>query len=230
MDFQLLEQTGGPFRLGRHVLHDPRSRAYDAAELARPRPLVATHHQSVVEPWDQGQIGSCTANAALGALMTEPLHQPAWNFDEEDCKNLYREETRLDDSQIPGHWEPDDTGSTFLWSAKALRQAGLIRSYRHCFRMSTVLHLLLDQPVSTGITWYESMFDVDADNVIECDFGSRVAGGHQVCLVGLDVEREAVRVRNSWGTSWADGGYAWLRFEDYDRLLADNGDAGVLVV
>lgn len=229
MKFQQLEQTTGPYRLGRHVLHDPRSRAFDAVALARPRPLITTLHACQEPPWDQGQIGSCTANAALGCLVTNP-NRCQRDIDENDAQALYREETRLDDSQISGHWEPDDTGSTGLWSMKALHRAGLIRSYHHAFRLSTVLHLLLDRPVSTGVTWYESMFEVDDDHTIQVDFGSPVAGGHQVCLVGLDVEREAVRVRNSWGTGWADGGYAWLQFEDYDRLLAEDGDAVVPVV
>ena len=230
MHFQQLEQTSGPYRLGRHVLHDPRSRAYDALELARPRPLVATHHQSVVPPWDQGQIGSCTANAALGALMTDPLHQPTWNFDETDAQNLYREETRLDDSQIPGHWEPDDTGSTGLWSMKALKAAGFISGYRHAFRFSTVLHLLLDRPVSTGTVWYRSMFDVDKDGVIQVDPSSGVAGGHQYLVVAIDPDRKRNLIRNSWGTGWALGGYAWLNWDDQDALLADQGDAVVPVV
>jgi hypothetical protein len=229
MHFAQLEQTAGPHRLGRHVLHDPRSRDFDARAIARPRPLVTTIHASRTGPWDQGNIGSCTANAALGCLVTSPNHIQRI-LGEDDAKVLYRAETRLDDSQIPGRWEPDDTGSTGLWSMKALHQAGLIKSYHHAFRLSTVLHLLLDLPVSTGVTWYESMFDVDQDNTIKVDFNSRVAGGHQVCLVGLDVEREAVRVRNSWGTGWADSGYAWLRFEDYDRLLMEDGDAVCPVV
>jgi hypothetical protein len=222
-----LPQTMGPYRLGRHVLHDPRSREYDARAIERPRPLVTTLHACTVGPWDQGDIGSCTANAALGCLVTDPNRG---TYTEADAVKLYQAETQLDDSDIAGHYPPDDTGSTGLWSMKALQQAGVIRSYRHAFRLTTVLHLLLDGPVSTGVTWYESMFNVDADNTIVCDFGSQVAGGHQICLVGLDVDREAVRVRNSWGTGWADGGYAWLRWEDYDRLLADNGDAVVPVV
>jgi hypothetical protein len=227
--FRQRDQTAGPYRLGRHVLHDPASRAFDAAHLERPRPLITTLHASRVPPWDQGDIGSCTANAALGCLVTAPNHcQRA--LDEDDARTLYRAETRIDDSRIPGHWEPEDTGSTGLWSMKALHQAGLISSYHHAFRLSTVLHLLLDRPVSTGVTWYESMFQVDDEHTIKVDFDSPVAGGHQVCLVGLDVDREAVRVRNSWGTGWADGGYAWLLWKDYDRLLMEDGDAVCPVV
>jgi hypothetical protein len=227
MFFEPLNQTTGPYRLGRHVLHDPRSKNYDARELIRPRPLQTVIHTSTVSPWDQGQIGSCTANAALGCLVTAPNNH---TYNEANAVQLYEHETRIDDTQIAGHWEPEDTGSTGLWSMKALHEMGVIRSYHHAFRMSTVLHLLMDAAVSTGVTWYESMFGVNADNTIVCDFNSQVAGGHQVCLVGLDIDREAIRVRNSWGTEWADGGYAWLKFEDYDRLLMDHGDAVVPVV
>lgn len=229
MHFQQLDQTVGPYRLGRHVLHDPRSKDFDARAITRPRPLVTTLHAARTPPWDQGDIGSCTANAALGCLVTSPNHCQR-TLDEDDARTLYRAETRLDDTQIPGHWEPDDTGSTGLWSMKALHQAGLIKSYHHAFRLSTVLHLLLDRPVSTGITWYESMFDVDDTGTIQVDFSSRVAGGHQVCLVGLDIQREAVWVRNSWGVQWGEGGYAWLEWDDYDRLLMEDGDAVCPVV
>ncbi len=35
-------------------------------------------------------------------------------------------------------------------------------------------------------------------------------GGHAVLLVGYDAEARMWRVRNSWGESWGEGGYAWL--------------------
>jgi Papain family cysteine protease len=219
-----------PYPLARHVLHDDRSREFDATTLVRQRPLVTTLHESVCPPWDQGQVGSCTANAALGCLMTRPLWNGSWGFTEADALRLYEDETRIDDRQIPGHYPPDDTGSTFLWSAKALQRRGLIRSYRHAFSLKTALQLLLDWPVSTGLPWYDSMFTVDRSGTIVYDESSGIRGGHQVCLVGVDVDRKAVRVRNSWGTGWGEGGYAWLGWSAYNTLLHQQGDAGVLVV
>lgn len=40
---------------------------------------------------------------------------------------------------------------------------------------------------------------------------------HAVCLVGVDEGRDAIKLRNSWGPNWGDGGYAWL---DRDALTA----------
>lgn len=43
----------------------------------------------------------------------------------------------------------------------------------------------------------------------------REGGGHGVPLVGWDDARRAWRVRNSWGTNWGDGGYAWLSYDHF---------------
>ena len=70
--FQLLDQVGGAFRLGRHQLHDPMSRGFPAsALLPDPARVPATvMHEQHVPPFDQGRLGSCTANAALGLLVS----------------------------------------------------------------------------------------------------------------------------------------------------------------
>lgn len=226
----LEQRPGARRRLGRHVIQDSRSIEWDARAIVRPRPLKTTMHEFLVEPWDQGTIGSCTANAMLGCLMSKPLHRAGWAFDEVTAVDFYKEETRLDDTDVPGHYEPDDTGSTGLWSAKVAKSRGYIGSYRHAFHFSTVLHVLMDQPVSFGTSWYESMFRPDRFGYLTVDLNSPLDGGHQICLAGLDVEREAVRVRNSWGTGWGQGGYGWLRWNDLQDLLHDSGDITVPVV
>jgi hypothetical protein len=218
--------------LGRHVLHDERSREYDAATLISGAPHIASiMHKCHTEPWDQGQIGSCTANAALGVLMTDPFWQKGkWGFRESDALRLYEEETRLDNSLIPGSYPPVDTGSTGLWSMKALKAAGYISSYRHAFSLNTALQLLMQYPVSSGLPWYNSMFEPDRNHFIHLEASSGIAGGHQVAVVGVDVAQQAVRIRNSWGTSWGDGGYCWLSWGDWGALLKQRGDVVVPVI
>ena len=39
-----------------------------------------------------------------------------------------------------------------------------------------------------------------------------VAGGHAVCAVGFDDNKQAFIVRNSWGTSWGANGYFYMPY------------------
>lgn len=42
-------------------------------------------------------------------------------------------------------------------------------------------------------------------------------GRHAMCIVGYDdtIGGGAFRVLNSWGPDWCDGGYVWIRYQDY---------------
>lgn len=44
---------------------------------------------------------------------------------------------------------------------------------------------------------------------------SKETGSHAITAVGYDERRQAVKLINSWGRNWADGGYAWI---DYSTL------------
>lgn len=59
-------------RLGRHVRHDSRSRdyAYPTAGLT----LVSTKHARRIPVLDQGNLGSCTGNAGIGCMGTDPYY------------------------------------------------------------------------------------------------------------------------------------------------------------
>lgn len=211
-------------RLGRHQVHDPRSRAFALPTGARPtKRVVHTRHDPV---WDQGAIGSCTANAALALLVTGPNWNGHASFTEADAVALYGEETRLDDREIPGHYPPDDTGSAGVYSMAALRARGLIASYWHGFSTTAVLSELALRPVSVGIPWYESMFDPDPrTGLITVDRRSGIAGGHQIPLDEINPSRKQVGLTNSWGEGWGLGGRAYLAYADLTALLGDGGDA-----
>lgn len=226
----LAERLENPFRLGRHQVHDALLPERDVRQLHildRFLPIKTVMHKELEPVFDQGQLGSCTANAALGCLVTEPFAKPGVTYTESDAVALYIAETKLDDGQIPGSYPPDDTGSTGPWSMIALEQEGKISSYHHTRDLHSTLRLLNHGPISMGVTWYDSMFNVvDKDDVkmIVVDEHSAVAGGHQVCVIGNDVEHQRVLIRNSWGTAWGDQGHAWLSWNDLDLLLHEGGD------
>lgn len=55
-----------------------------------------------------------------------------------------------------------------------------------------------------------------------------VQGGHAVMAVGYDdvrkigKEKGALKIRNSWGTSWGENGYGWLPYKYVTSGLADD--------
>jgi hypothetical protein len=218
---------------GRHVLHDERSREYDAANglVADVTKIVTTMHHRVIDPWDQGQIGDCTANAALGLMMTEPFADLVKRtFTEDDCVRFYEQETQLDDRQIPGHYPPDDTGSTGVWSMKVLKAWGLASGYQHAFDTWTLQRILQKFPVSVGVPWYASMDSPDENGLLHVEPASGLRGGHQFDLVGIDVENQWYTAVNSWGTGWALKGEMRIPFNDFHTLLQHHGDVSVPVV
>ena len=218
-------------RLGRHQVHDDRSWAH-AINIGATLPTIPADHTRYAPVLDQGNVGCCTAAAALGVLVTGPFWQPGKTkpYTMADVLALYHDETLLDDRQIPGHYPPDDTGSSFLASAKALQKRHLITSYQHTFTLAAMLTTLSTKPMSVGINWYQSMFKPDSGGVVKIGRRSQVAGGHEICFDGHDPARKLARFTNSWGTSWGDNGRAWVSWTDLDRLLHEGGDAGTFTL
>lgn len=203
--------------------HDERSRAFLAPQAVVLRTVLHERQGPVL---DQEDIGACTGFAAAGALNTGPLRTSgrplltSW-----EAAGLYAVASTLD--PWDGSWPGQDTGSSGLAVAKAARKGGLVSGYRHAFGINQALAALVLGPVLVGIAWHEAMMDPDEDGLLHAK--GPIVGGHEVCLIGLDVDAEQVTVLNSWGSSWGNGGTARMRWATLADLLADGGDATVLV-
>jgi C1A family cysteine protease len=55
------------------------------------------------------------------------------------------------------------------------------------------------------------------DAVVEDD--RDLGAGHAMVVVGYDDDKKAFRIQNSWGRSWADGGYGWFGYEFWRRTI-----------
>jgi hypothetical protein len=219
-------------RLGRHVRHDPRSLRYQVA-AAPLGDLKSVRHQRYIPVLDQGDLGSCTGNAAVGAVGTGALFQalagrpgcPSENdaaADEKQAVSIYSAATQLDD--YAGGYPPTDTGSDGLSAAKACQQAGLISGYTHATSLQAALTALAAQPVITGVNWYDSFDQPASDGLIKISKRASVRGGHEFVLDELDVQNKRVWLTNSWSLDWGLNGRAFLGWSDFERLLGEDGD------
>lgn len=211
--FERIIVPGKP--LGRHVAHDERSRAFPAMGAAE---LQTVRHARRVPIFNQGELGSCTGNAAVGCLSTDPY---GLDGDEDLAIAVYSEATKLD--RIRGVFPPNDTGSSGLAVMKALKNRGTIAAYHHAFGIDHVLAALVLRPGITGITWLTGCDNPDSDGVVS--YSGDVRGGHEVELVGLDKEAHLVWFANSWGEDFGLDGYFAMTWADYAAALSNHGDA-----
>lgn len=220
-------------RLGRHVEHDPRSKAFGTVHALAP--LVSMRWARVGPVFDQGAptpeapegLGSCTCEAMVGCLMTAPFFDPDRRLTQADCVALYSDATRLD--KIAGHYPPDDTGSSGLAAAKAAHKRGWLHAYHHAFTLHAALAALRKGPVMIGVNWYEG-FDAPAGQRAELQIAGDVRGGHELEVNEIDVPAQLIRGPNSWGDEWGDHGFYTMSFETLHRLLHEDGDCTVPVL
>jgi hypothetical protein len=221
----MTQPPGPPHPLGRLVNHDPRSRQYPFS--ARPeadvqvRSVRWTRRAPIL---DQGQVSSCTGNAAAGWLGTDDAGQRGRaDITESFAVGLYSQATRLD--PWDGEYPPDDTGSDGVSVCKVLQARGLIGSYSHCFGLPDVLAALQSGPVLVGTAWYDGMFTPGPRGLVS--ISGTVAGGHEYVAEGVDVERREVVFANSWGDGWGEAGHFRMSYQTLTRLLGEDGDATV---
>lgn len=217
--------------LGRHVNHDSRSLNYLVPEI--PKKAVATALWERRTPiLDQGNLGSCTGNAACGSLGTDPFFgsltgkiAAGLKLDENEAVALYSAATKLDSA--PGSYPPDDTGSDGLSVAKAAKNAGLISAYLHITSVAAAQNAIQTGPFIVGTNWYEGMDNPDSTGLVKPT--GAVRGGHEYLCVGYDADKDLWHFDNSWGTSYGVDGTFCYSSATFKKLLAEQGDATVFV-
>ena len=190
-------------------------------------------------PYDQGKLGSCTANALCGLYA---FHSP-------DVLGsrlfLYYNERKLENDI------PDDHGALLSDGIKVLEQYGLCeekdwpydvakfseKPSDDCYRKALAHHVIsahniantleemrrslqLGQPFVVGIMLFQSFESMEVAKtgmVPMPSQGEAFLGGHAVVCVGYDDERRVWAMRNSWGDQWGDRGYFYLPYDYLDN-------------
>lgn len=211
-------------RLKRHIYHDSRSRdfAFDTTGLE----IVDVEHKRLCPIFNQGQVGSCTGNAGIGCINTEPFvpDHSIYTADEYGAIRLYREAEIIDGG---AGYPPEDNGSSGLSIAKALLNSKMISGFQHTFTLNDALKALTQYPIMVGINWYSNMFNPDADGRVHPS--GTIDGGHEIEGYKIDTKNGRIWFHNSWDTNWGIDGDFYLTWADFNTLLSQQGDVTVLI-
>lgn len=203
-----------------------------AAPAALPRKVSLRTRMSPV--FDQGQLGSCTANAAALALAFEhgggPYSRLQIYWNERSIEGTVTEDSGGQLRDVVKALAKYGAAPEIEWPYLTHRFAaapppkavadGLLNTISVYARLRTgqELRQCLAEgfPVIFGILLRESF---ESDAVAQCGVvpmprrGEKALGGHALTLIGYDDDFRGgphYEVRNSWGRSWGDKGCCWI--------------------
>lgn len=219
--------------------NDPKSQNYlhKGSFLPQRKTLI---HRTGSSALDQDGIGACVGftDAALlntakfwrSRALTQPIDggrtQGRRYLNNAHGYEFYRVATRIDEWHGE-QWEPDDTGSSVLAGAKALKLRGNIARYEWAFDVNGFITALQRQPVMVGTLWTEGMMDPDSTGLIRPT--GDLVGGHAYLAFGLNLRTGKVKFRNHWTREWGDDGDFYMLLDDVEWLIAQQGEVLVPV-
>jgi C1A family cysteine protease len=200
---------------------------------------------------DQGQLGSCTANAIVSGLREYLLIKAEKALVRLSRLFLYYEERKLEGTIA------EDSGATLRDGMKVLAKIGVcpeedcpydvnkfteapsvkayaeagqykISEYHRVVNLDSLKVALSEgMPVVFGFEVYESF---ESEKVAKTGIvpqpkkNESILGGHAVLAVGYVEEGKSsgkLIVRNSWGQAWGDHGYCYMSYPVFNTLVMD---------
>ena len=190
--------------------------------------------------YDQGELGSCTANAIGAAHQFEQIKQKNPDVFNPSRLFIYYNERFMENTVY------SDSGAQIRDGIKSVAKQGVCSEvswpydipvfskrpsdvcYTEAAKHQVTSYLRLNQDLKTmkqclaagypfvfGFSVYES-FETDAvakTGIVPMPYNAeRILGGHAVMCVGYDDSKQLFTVRNSWGTDWGDVGHCYMPY------------------
>lgn len=214
--------------------HVPKVTSFGSFKLGAALPSKVDLRSKCPPIYDQGQLGSCVANALCATFgFDDPKFNGSRLFLYFNCRAI--------DGNID-----DDSGTTISTGIQAMAKYGLcsercwpynidkftkkpskscyseglkhkIVTYQHVAQNKDSIKSCLASgfPIALGIMVYPGLeSDVAAQTgyVPMPSEGDQLLGGHAILCVGYDDSKQVWIMRNSWGTGWGDKGYFYLPY------------------
>lgn len=210
--------------MGRLYIPDDRDSLYPVSGILPKAANITEKYWYDDAYWgDQGSTPQCVAYAWTHWLNDGPKlfslikeRRPGVNQEEIYC------EAQKIDPWVGDCENPQYEGTSVRAGAAVLKKRGLISEYRWINSMDELVTTLLTVgPVVAGTNWYSDMY-YPQNGVISV--GGHNVGGHAYLLNGVNTETGMIRIKNSWGRYWGEGGHAFISMEDFSTLFSQWGD------
>ena len=218
------------------------------AQLIDSPPFAVSLKPYCTDIKNQGRTGACVSFALTGAF--ELLRKMHWD-EEIDTSELF---TYYNSRLLQG-WEGRDSGSYGRDAIKSAVSDGIaleaqwpfqaekvlvkppilayfgarllrlrVNAYYRCNNIADIKQALFNgMPVIFGMVIKKNFYDYEG-GIYSVAEGKEM-GGHYMCCIGYNDEKQAFEIRNSWGTGFGAYGYAWIK---YDVLIDSLIDAWAL--
>lgn len=197
-----------------------------SAVLPEPDPFITEKYWWDGGWWgDQGSSSHCVAYSWMHWVEDGPVVQDGILGSSMRHKPLFVPKEFYHECQIRDPWPGTNyAGTSVRTGAKILQELGVVQEYRWANSSEEIAQTLLHLgPMVVGTKWTKDMATPKSSGLIK-PTGSSM-GGHAYLLNGVDYNKKLFRIKNSWGRSWGKDGYAFISFEDFDKLLSSGGEA-----
>jgi C1A family cysteine protease len=187
--------------------------------------------------YDQGELGSCTANAIAAAFEFDLLRQKLKDFIpsrlfiyyyerllegtvSEDAGAAIRDGCKVINLRgvCPESLWPYDTSKFAVQpplAATVAARGDKSLTYKRVPQTLRSMKACLASgfPIVFGINVYQSFMDASNGDIPDPQPSEQLLGGHALLCVGYDDSTQRFHFRNSWGSSWGDGnGYGTISY------------------
>ena len=188
--------------------------------------------------YDQGQLGSCTANALGGAFQFGQIKQKITDWIPSRLFIYYNERELINTIY-------SDSGAYIRDGIKTMNKQGVCsetnwvydiskftqKPTSECYSKALTNQILSymrinnsslfqlksclseGYPFVFGFSVFSSFYKIGRNGKMPIPKpNEELLGGHAVMAVGYDDRKQVFIVRNSWGSSWGDGGYFYMPY------------------
>ncbi len=193
------------------------------------------------EVYDQGKIGSCTANSLCSIFEYDNI-----NFRGSRLFLYYNERLLINETHI-------DNGAFLKDGIECLKTFGICKEIEfpyiidniytkppdNCYTNAKQNYLIdaiqidktmikywlnKNEPISAAILIFSNFMSYETANTGIVNMPTNtdvIIGGHAIIICGYDDKKQMFILRNSWGSYWGDKGYFYIPYEYIDIYSGD---------